>query len=130
MNNEYNEEKNEKPDINLKIKKITLVEEKKQKYKADYNPFKKSPIKLKSNNIEEKQNTEFQISENKESGIESRVKSIVENTNLNDIKQDIKAQGSLMALLNIGIRGGGILFASDFKVSNAYGSFLLDQSRI
>jgi len=164
-------------EINFKVKKVTLVDETQQKYKADVNPFKKTlkpkglskknfqnedpitsttektntapsnktkstaPITMVSNNHVEISNHSNMVITNNEgnvggnksfysSSVEDRLKNLVKDENVNKTNHRNIQEGSLLALINIGIRAGGVIFSSDFKVSTAYQSYLQEQSRI
>ena len=119
----------DKPNLNFKMK-MKLVDETNQKYKAENNPFTGKYVTKNKTKVVSK-NSESLLVENKNKNeVENKVKAIVENTNFKNFNNVNKCEGSLLALLNIGIRGEGILFSSDFDISSTYGAFLLEQSRI
>lgn len=159
---------NNKPDINIKIKKPNLLDENQEKIKAESNPFKKkfqfkpkTPMNkvynedtnTKTKSTTSNTDTNNSVSNNKKNGInkdnndtpifidnnnksvnsnsiEDRLKNLVKDNIINKENTHNNVDGSLFSILNIGIRGGSILFSSDFKLCSAYQQYLLEQSKI
>lgn len=78
--------------------------------------------------------TSYSFQDNNASGfsnsIEERLKKLIKDPNFLNMKSKVIQEGSLISLLNIGLRGGSILFSSEFKISSAYQYYLQEQSKI
>lgn len=125
---------------NKNILKNKLVNEKNSQFKAESNPFKKSPLKasqlqpssLKINK-NEKATSSFEVNDNnndeKSKGlIDKKLIQIIDDKNINLSSLKYNDKGSLIDILNIGINGSCILFATSFKVSKAYENYIRNKN--
>ena len=121
---------------NIIPKQTKLVSETKQQIKAEANPFKKSPAKLLKKPIIVKN---YETTPNliippvitkieqpsKEDFVDDKLKQIINNKNTTETKMKLEEKGSLISLLNIGLRGSPILFCSaKFKITTVYENYI------
>lgn len=122
-----------KPNINVNKHKITNIELNSIENESTEG---KNVQKLSSDKFEVDETLKNQlkyipVNESEIEDFDDRFKNLVNSVYINSSKKDVKtSKNCLMNLFNIGLRGGGILFSSDFKLSYAYKCLSMKNTKI